>query len=136
MALVHREPRKKYNSNVESAPDIALYLVTTGPAKNIWAMSTMSKRELVELVPVFDTEAYVVDLLENLKDKSYQAALVSLTKLSSLVKERNVLFILNPNIKIQDGQICFKEGPNWNLPLDRLSILLSVDRDRCEKNKV
>jgi hypothetical protein len=136
MALVHREPRKKYNSNIESAPDIALYLVTTGPAKNIWAMSTMSKRELVELIPVFDTEEYVVNLLENLQDKSYQVASVSLTKLSNMVKERNVLFILNPNIKIHDGQICFKEGPNWHLPLERLSILLSIDRDKREENKV
>ena len=133
MALVHREPRKKYNSNVETASDISLYLLTNGPAKNIWSMSTMSNRELVELIPVFDTEEYVLSLLTDLQDKSYQAAIVSLTKLSTLVRERNALFILNPSVKIQDGQMCFKEGPNWHLPLERLSVLLA-ERDKREEN--
>lgn len=135
MALVRREPKKKYSS-VDSAPEIPLYLITTGPAKNIWAMATMSKKELVELIPVFDTEDCVLNLLKDLEDKTYQSAIVSLTGLSSLVKERKALFILNPNIQIQDGQMSFKEGPNWHLPLERLSSLLSIDQNKQEISEV
>ena len=131
MALVRREPKKKYN-NIESEPEIPLYLITTGPAKNIWAMATMSKKELVDLIPIFDTEESVLNLLKNLQDKSYQSVIISLTRLSSLVKERKALFILNPNIQIQDGQMSFKEGPNWHLPLESLNSLLSIDRTKEE----
>lgn len=131
MALARREPRKKY-TDVESAPEIPLYLITTGPAKNIWAMATMSKKELVELIPIFDTEECVSGLLKDLQDKTYQSTTVSLNSLSSLVKERKALFILNPNIKIQDGQMSFKEGPNWHLPFERLSSLLLVEPTKEE----
>jgi hypothetical protein len=134
MALAQREPRKKYNPTPEQATQEApLYLVTTGPAKSIWTMSTISNQQLVELMPVFDTEEHVRNLLADLQDKSYQAAMVSLTKLSSIVKERNVLFILNPNIKISEGQMCLKEGPNWHLPLDKLNDLLSTERSNSEE---
>lgn len=132
MALAQREPRKKYNPTPEqSTQESPLYLVTTGPAKSIWTMSTMLKQELIELMPVFDAEEHVLTLLADLQDKSYQAAIVSLTKLSTIVKERNVLFILNPNIKVTEGQMCLKEGPNWHLPLEKLSDLLSTDREKA-----
>ena len=90
MVLVHREPRKKYNSE-PSIRDVPLYLVTTGPAKNIWTMSTMSKRELIELMPVFDKEETIVNLLVELQEKTYQATTVSLGKLTTMVKDKKVL---------------------------------------------
>lgn len=121
------ESRKKYNdlNGAKPAPEFPLYLLTTGPARAIWTMSTVTNKDLIELMPIFDSQEHAANLLENLQDRSCQTLEASLSKLHKLVEGRNVLFMLNPKAAMRGGQPYFKEGPNWRLTMDQLSSLIS-----------
>jgi hypothetical protein len=120
------ESRKKYNdlNGAKATPEFPLYLLTIGPARAVWTMSTVADKSLVELMPIFDSQEQADSLLENLQDRSCQTLTASLSKLHKLVEGRNVLFMLNPKAAMRGGQPYFKEGPNWRLTMDQLSSLI------------
>src|SRR5262249_21626273 len=130
MATGHKvENKRKQAENL----DLPLYLLTTGPARNVWTMMTVANELLVELIPVFDSEQLALSLLTGLKDKNYQAASIPLSKLQALIQDRNAFFILNPKAEVQGGEIFLREGPNWKLTFEQLNNVLTPISKKGER---
>lgn len=110
--------------------DLHLYLLTTGPAKQVWSMATIADSKLVELMPVFDTQQQALGMLESLQDKSCLAATITLSRLAGFAEDRDLLFMLNPKAAVRGDQVYLREGPNWLLTIDQLNSLLTMADDK------
>ena len=104
--------------------DAPLYLITSGPAKQVWTFHAVFRGTAVELMPICGSHAQMVELLEGLQDKSLQAATTSLAKLQVFVQEHPLFFVLNPKIKFRFDQPFFIEAPDWMIGFDQLEALL------------
>lgn len=131
------DPRKKNSdpanqSNANTA-DLDIFVLLNGPAKTLWSVTSVYQKQLVELVPVFDSEEHALSMLESFQEKSLQASKLSLQKLQSISDTKIFRFLLNPKVVLHDKSPFFKEGPNWHLTLEQLTGLLSPNKKRPPK---
>src|SRR5437763_1406406 len=108
MAWSKTTVKKKYSDNeMVSSSEPDLFLVTVGPARNIWSITTTIEEKLVELVPIYDMQEQATELLNNLHDNSFQSSAIKLSKLPPLVADRNILFMLNPKYQVRFNELFF-----------------------------
>lgn len=127
--MLNTRPKKKYTDliNRKKPDDPELFLLTTGPAGQVWSLHTIINKQMVEMVPIFNTESKILELQELLKERSLQAISIQLSRAVEFFRDKDVLFVFNPKLSDYGSPSTFKEGPGWKLSLQELQPLILVD---------
>lgn len=138
MSVINTRPKKKYTDLIakEKSPDPELFLVTTGPAGHVWSLHTISNHQMIELVPIFNTENKILELLELLQDRSLQAISIQLSRAVEFFQDKDVLFMFNPKITDFGSPSTFKEGPGWKVSLQDLQPLILANSLNRKNNSL
>ena len=129
--------RKKYDidlsdrnlNGVSKNVDKLLYVLSSGPAKNLWVLSTMIGLNYFDLIPIFDDSKCAQSFIKGFPDQTLQLATINLSILKNHYEgAEHVFFLLNLELKNISGTIFLKEKSGWRLTLDMLTKINERDQ--------